>query len=112
METVKNNKRPPKSRGAEKKSNTGILAISGVIVPAVWDENGRIEAIALSTNDEDEYLIEDKGKGAKLRKFLRQEVEVTGDLSLHENVKTIRVAGYRIKEGDPGFMDPLSNRGR
>ena len=35
----------------------------GVIITVEWDENGNVVAIGISTHDEDEYIIEDVGKG-------------------------------------------------
>ena len=35
--------------------------IKGIVVPASWDENGGALALAVATQHEEEYLIEDIG---------------------------------------------------
>ena len=43
-----------------------MVAIQGIIVPADWDENGNVTAVAVSTYDDEEYLI-DKQEGQRFQ---------------------------------------------
>jgi len=73
-----------------------VTTITGVIIPADWDQNGGITGVAISTHDEDEYLVQDRAKGAELVRLLRKEVEVTGWAELDQGKKTIVVTDYRL----------------
>ena len=68
--------------GGDKKGRqaTTPVIIRGIIIPADWDEKGNVFAVALSTYDEVEYLIENNEKGKELEAFIREEVEMRGIL--------------------------------
>ena len=46
--------------------------VKGIVIPAGWDLNGNIVKLAIATGDEQEYLIENHRKIAKLKTLLRQ----------------------------------------
>ena len=71
------------------------ITIRGIVIPVDWDEKGKVIAAAISTHDEDEYLIERIYKGQELLDLLRREVEVRGLVREKEN-KKIRVQEYSI----------------
>jgi hypothetical protein len=71
----------------------------GVIIPVEWDENGNVEAIAISTHGEDEYVIEDEGKGEELKALIRQEVEVFGEVRGRGAKRFIKVTKYKVRKG-------------
>ena len=73
----------------------GVLSvISGIIIPVEWSEEGDITGIALSTYDEEEYLITNHEKIEELIGFLRQEVEVTGNISAFDKKKSVFVLNF------------------
>ena len=51
----------------------------GIIVPAGWDESGRITVTALSTYDENVYPLDTGALDDDLGCFLRKDVEVLGE---------------------------------
>ena len=72
----------------------------GVIIPVEWDENGNVVAIAISTHGEDEYIIEDEGKGEELKALIRQEVEVFGEARRRDGKRYIKVTKYKVRKGN------------
>jgi predicted RNA-binding protein len=72
----------------------------GVIIPVEWDENGNVLAIGISTHEEDEYFIEDEGKGVELRGLVRQEVEVFGEVRKINAKRFIKVTKYKVRKGN------------
>ena len=99
MKTSKADIPPHKREGMRQKRHNNPVTIKGIVIPFDWDEKGNVVAIALSTKDEEEYLIEDKEKGEELERYLREEVEVTGVVSCEKDTKMIRVTNYRMHEG-------------
>ena len=67
------------------------ITIKGLIVAADWDEEGKVVAAAISTHEEEEYLIEKNCKGEELLHLLQEEVEVRGVVRGGESKKTILV---------------------
>jgi hypothetical protein len=65
--------------------------LKGIVIPAGWDLNGNIVKLAIATDDEQEYLIENHGNVAKLKTLLRQEVVVSGSIRNKKNYKAIKV---------------------
>ena len=80
----------------ERKKNLGLFKIQGLIIPVDWDEAGRVLAVAVSTFDEEEYLVEKDGKGDELLGLLRKEVEVNGVVGIRDGGKTIKVKKYTL----------------
>jgi len=72
--------------------------VRGIVIPAGWDLNGNIVKLAIATDDEQEYLIENHRKIAKLKTLLRQEVVVSGSIRDKENYKAIQVASIHQKK--------------
>jgi len=56
-----------------------------------WDEKGKVVAAAISTHDEDEYLIHNNHKGRELLDLLQEEVQVTGIMREVDGKKAITV---------------------
>jgi hypothetical protein len=75
----------------------GLTTVTGVIIPAAWDRDGRVTGVAISTHDEDEYLVKRQAKGTELVRLLQKEVEVTGWAALDQGNKTIVVKDYRLR---------------
>lgn len=81
-----------------KRTGADILAtITGLLIPADWDEKGNIIAAVISTYSEEEYLIDQDSKNEELLTFVRQRVKVSGLLREDEHGnKMIKVKRYEI----------------
>jgi hypothetical protein len=75
----------------------GLTTVTGVIIPSDWDRDGRVTVVAISTHDEDEYLVRRRAKGTELVRLLGKEVEVTGWTALDQGKKTLLVKDYRLR---------------
>jgi hypothetical protein len=75
-----------------------LITIKGIVIPADWDEKGRVVAIAISTTNEDEYLIDENYTGKKLLHFIQEDVEVSGVVREDEDKKIITVQRYILKK--------------
>ncbi len=80
------------------------ITIRGILVPVEWDESGSVLTTAVSTDQEDEFVIDNNNKGAQLRVHLRAEVEVTGRVKESEGRTIIRVEEFTLlrKFDQPG----------
>ena len=47
----------------KEKAGNNLLSIRGIVIPADWDEEGNVVAVAVSGFDEVEYLVENNEKG-------------------------------------------------
>ncbi len=56
---------------------TRSVSLTGIVIPAEWNEDQQVVAVALATPDEKEYQIADNRKGKELLKSLQRQVEVT-----------------------------------
>jgi hypothetical protein len=94
-------KKKGSSKGGKKtrKRGSGLTKVGGIVVPIAWDESGRVTAIAISTWDEDEYVVDLTGKGKELLSHIRDEVEVIGRTKAEENRKVIVVREIFLKQG-------------
>ena len=72
--------------------------IKGIIIPVEWDEKGNVVAVALSTHDEKEYMINRNSKGDELRALIREEVEVLGQVGQKAGRRMITVQEYSLKK--------------
>jgi len=69
----------------------------GILIPVNWDKKGNVIAVAISTMDEEEYIVDDDVKGREMLKFVQKEVEVSGEVRGEEGGKKIVVVRtYRI----------------
>ena len=59
-------------KGANKKI---MPKIRGIILPEKWNDNGNVISVAIHTDDESTYLIEQNRKGRELLKLVRRKVE-------------------------------------
>ena len=71
-----------------------MVCLRGIVIPAAWDQNGKIISVAIATDDENEYLVETQQTVAKLMSLLRREVEVTGKIIRTEKNNIIRITSY------------------
>jgi hypothetical protein len=89
------------SKGGEKtrKRESGLTKVRGIVVPIAWDDSGHVTAIAISTWDEDEYVVDFAGKGKELLSHIRGEVEVAGKTRNEGTSKVIVVMELSLKQG-------------
>jgi hypothetical protein len=90
------------------KGPSKVTKIRGVIVPTSWDEQGNVTGIAISSHDENDYLVDQKGKGPELLLHIRKEVEAAGVVREDEGKKIVRIRKYTLKEGiETANSDPV-----
>ena len=77
-------------------SGERISDIEGIIIPVRWDDNGNPIAVALSTSQEEEFLINMKSaKGKKLLEYLQKKVRIAGSVTiLDNNQKMLAIKKY------------------
>jgi len=81
---------------AVKKEQTTIL--TGIIIPADWNNRHEVIGAALATADEKEYRIGGNKKGRELLNLLQRQVEVTGSIDQDGKGRTvITVKRYIVK---------------
>jgi hypothetical protein len=81
---------------ALKKSQTATL--TGIVIPADWNDDQEVVAAALAMADEKECRIGGNRKGKELLGYLQRQVEVTGPLSEDEKSgMVITVKRYIVK---------------
>ena len=78
--------------------NGNLKTIHGIIIPATWDKEGDIVAVAIATKDEQEYLVEDDDVGRNLLSHIRQEVVLKGSLKKKQKKPTMKVETFRVKD--------------
>lgn len=59
------------------------IKIIGIIMPNTWDENGKVIEIALYTNQEEVYAVEDNSLTQELISLLQKKVEIKGKIRKH-----------------------------
>ncbi len=74
-------------RMALKKTQSATL--TGIVIPADWNEDQEVIAAALATADEKEYRIDPNRKGRELLDHLQHQVEVIGHLSEDEKGRRV-----------------------
>jgi len=71
--------------------------ITGTLFPAKYDEHHQIVQIIIDTEDQDEYFIENSGKGKELLSLIHREVELEGSVRENEEGKFLfRVEEYTV----------------
>lgn len=80
------------------KGPSKVTKIRGVVIPTVWDDQGNVKGIAISSHDENEYQVDPKGKGLELLLHIRKEVEASGVVREEEGKKSVRIRKYTVSE--------------
>jgi hypothetical protein len=78
-----------------------MVRIQGLVVPIDWDDDGNVTSVAIATRAEEEFLIRDSDKVEELKRLLRQEVEVRGEMTLEGSQKVILVKSV-VPQPRPG----------
>ena len=89
----------------EKKSRKDIIFLRGVIIPVDWDQKGKVVATAISTHNEEEYLIIDKADPDRVNSLLNEEVEITGWVKKRGKKKMVEIITC-----NPVTTDSLENK--
>jgi len=77
---------------------TRSATLTGIVIPADWNDDQEVVAVALATPDEKEYRIDANRKGRELMDHLQHQVEVSGPLSEDEKGRRfITVRRYIVK---------------
>ena len=73
------------------------IVVTGIIMPSNWDETGRIIEIALYTNTEDVYTVEQNRLTQELIKLMHKKVEIEGKIRKHlDEKKSIAAQNYIV----------------
>lgn len=92
-----------------KKEKAKEQTITGIVIPAEWDDDDNVIRVAIQSEDYEEYLVEHHGKGKELLAFIDYEVEATGTVrERRDGEMTINVKRYESLgeyEEDEDFED-------
>jgi len=80
--------------GKEKSPGKNSVVIRGIVLPVNWDEEGNTTAMVISTHKEREYMITPDEKSLELLAFLRQEIEIVGQIETVNKKKYVTVKEY------------------
>jgi hypothetical protein len=79
------------------KKKGGKPVISGIVLPAQWDADGKVVTVTIHTNDEKVFQVEHTKIGNDLLNLIQKEVEVNGKIRERLDGKTsIGVKSYKI----------------
>lgn len=74
------------------------VTLTGIVIPADWNNRQEVIVAALATADEKEYRIDGNKKGKELLDCLQRQVEATGVLKRDEKGRdVITVRRYIVK---------------
>ncbi|MBU2547921.1 MAG: hypothetical protein KKB20_05905 [Proteobacteria bacterium] len=71
--------------GQENEKSGQRIEIRGLVIPYEWDPAGNLVGVAISTYDENEYIVEMSDLARDLMGWLRLEVVVEGRIRLLED---------------------------
>ena len=74
-----------------------MMNVKGILIPVDWDKKGNVVSVAIATDDESEYLIEDQDLAGKLKGQLRQVIEVSGVVRRARGKNTIKIKQWRCQ---------------
>jgi hypothetical protein len=74
------------------------VTLTGIVIPADWNDHQEVIAAAIATADEKEYRICATKKGKELLGALQREIEATGVLARDDKGRNvITVKRYTVK---------------
>ncbi|EKD22045.1 MAG: hypothetical protein ACD_87C00193G0001 [uncultured bacterium] len=80
------------------KKRVQSITLTGIVIPADWNDNHDVIVAALATADEKEYRIAGNRKGKELFAYLQRQVEATGALGEDEEGRVvITIRRYIVK---------------
>ena len=74
-----------------------MINVKGILIPVNWDKKGNVVSVAIATDDENEYLLEDEELSVKLKGQLRQVVEVSGIVKRARGKNIIKIKQWRCQ---------------
>jgi predicted nucleic acid-binding protein len=74
-----------------------MISVKGILIPVNWDKKGNVVSVAIATDDESEYLIEDQELAEKLKSRLRQVVQVRGVVEKAQGKNIIKIKQWRCQ---------------
>jgi predicted nucleic acid-binding protein len=74
-----------------------MISVKGILIPVNWDKKGNVVSVAIATDDESEYLIEDQELAEKLKRRLRQVVQVRGVVEKAQGKNIIKIKQWRCQ---------------
>jgi len=74
-----------------------MFNVKGILIPVNWDKKGNVVSVAIATDDENEYLLEDEELSVKLKGQLRQVVEVSGIVKRARGKNIIKIKQWRCQ---------------
>ena len=74
-----------------------MINVKGILIPVNWDKKGNVVSVAIATDDESEYLVEEQELSEKLKGELRQVVEVSGMVKRARGKNIIKVKQWRCQ---------------
>ena len=60
--------------------SNNLVTIRGLVIPAAWDESGKVTGVHISTYDEKQYFIEGNEQVDELIQLVGQETVITGEV--------------------------------
>jgi len=77
------------------------VTLTGIVIPADWNDRQELIAAALATSDEKEYRIAGTKKGKELLDCLQRQIEAIGVLTRDEKGRNvITVKRYSVKQSE------------
>ena len=74
-----------------------MINVKGILIPVNWDQKGNVVSVAIATDDENEYLVEDQAMAKKLKRLLRQVVHVSGVVKTEHGKNIIKIKQWRCQ---------------
>ena len=59
------------------KKNANTI-LRGIILPTMWDKDGKVKRISLNTQNEHEYMIDYSERGKELLNHIQETIEIEG----------------------------------
>ena len=77
------------------------VTLTGIVIPADWNDRQELISAALATSDEKEYRIAGTKKGKELLDCLQRQIEAIGVLTRDEKGRNvITVKRYSVKQSE------------
>jgi hypothetical protein len=94
---TRSHKEEVKVKGENKIDDT-LITVTGIVISVDWDEEGNPIAAAISSSDEQEYLINPDAKGKELLAFIRKKIAAEGVVrKKKKDQKVITVKNYGLR---------------
>ena len=75
--------------------------VRGIVVPAEWDDRGKVLHVAILTPDEGQYDVSDSGFGRCLLAALREEIEACICIDQTQmDRRQVTILSYRVVDED------------